>query len=75
MTNWQRGDLVELDGLLAVVVGIEGDPNVPEEHIAAWFGAPSCIRKSKGGAGAASPEVWTVPAYLFVRAAEPDWRH
>jgi hypothetical protein len=75
MSAWCRGDLVELDGLLAVVVGIEGDPDVPEEHIAVWFGDPRCIRKSKGGSGGQQPELWTVPVELFVAAATPIWKH
>src|SRR5215203_1085905 len=28
--SWKRGDLVELDGLLAVVVALAGDPDVPD---------------------------------------------
>lgn len=75
MQMWKRGDLVELDGLLAVVVGVEGDPNVPEEHIAVWFGDPRSERKSKGGPGGKQPEVWTVPADYFVVAASPVWKH
>ena len=46
MHKWKRGDLVELDGLLAVVVGVEGDPDIPEDHVAVWFGDPRCERKS-----------------------------
>jgi hypothetical protein len=46
MSKWRRGDIVELDGLLAVVVGSEGDPNVPDGHTAVWFGDPRCTRKS-----------------------------
>jgi hypothetical protein len=75
MALWQRGDLVELDGLLAVVVGIDGDDGVPEDHVALWFGDPRCTRKSEGGAGGAAPEVWTVPEDLCVRAAPPLVRH
>ena len=75
MSNWCRGDLVELDGLLVVVVGAEGDPDVPEEHIAVWFGEPRCIRQSQGGQGGQQPEIWTIPAELFVAAAKPIWKH
>ena len=75
MSKWRRGDFIEFDGLLAVVVGIEGDPNVPEEHVAAWFGDPRCQRKSRGGAGGQPPEVWTVPEGYCVPAAEPVYKH
>jgi hypothetical protein len=75
MAEWRRGDLVELDGLLAVVVGLEGDPEVPEDHIAIWFGDPRGVRKSQGGSGGQHPEVWTVPAEYLVAAASPVWKH
>jgi len=35
-----RGAFVEVDGLLAVGGGIEGDKDVPEDHRALWFGDP-----------------------------------
>ena len=72
---WSRGDFVELDGLLAVVVGVEGEPEVPDDHVAVWFGDPPSVRKSDGGSGGQSPEVWTVPADLLVRAAGPSIKH
>ena len=72
---WSRGDFVELDGLLAVVVGGEGEPEVPDDHVAVWFGDPRSVRKSDGGSGGQSPEVWTVPADLLVRAAGPSIKH
>ena len=75
MIQWKRGDLVELDGLLAVVVGIDGDPNVPEEHVALWFGDPRCVRRSEGGSGGLQPEVWTVPAEYLVAAAGAIYQH
>ena len=34
MMNWRRGDLVELDRVLVAIVGVEGDANVPEDHVA-----------------------------------------
>ena len=75
MAMWQRGDLVELDGLLAVVVGVEGDPGVPGEHVAAWFGDPRCRQKSQGGPGGERPEVWTVPEAYLAPASEPVYKH
>ena len=71
----QRGDFVKFDGLLAVVVGLLGDPNVPEGHIALWFGTPQCKRLSEGGRSGAHPEVWTVPADYCDPAADPVIRH
>lgn len=73
--NWSRGDLVELDGLIGVVVFVFGDPDVPEDHIAVWFGDPKCTRISKGGAGGQTPELWTVPAALLKRALAPSIKH
>jgi hypothetical protein len=75
MATIQRGDLVEWDGLLAVVVGLGGDPNIPEEHVAVWFGDPRCHRTSHGGRGGERPEVWTVPAEYCSPAAPPIYRH
>lgn len=72
---WKRGDIVETDGVLGVVVGVEGDPDVPEDHVAVWFGDPRCERKSEGGTGGKRPEVWTVPVEYFVAAAPPVLRH
>lgn len=75
MQNWGRGDLVEMDGLLAVVVGVEGDLDVPQGHLAVWFGDPRCERKSEGGTGGQQPEIWTVPTEYLVAAAPPIWKH
>lgn len=75
MSNWKKGDFVEFDGLPAVVVGIEGDPDVPEEHIALWFGDPKAKRKSKGGSGNVRPEVWTVPEEYCLPSQEPIYKH
>ncbi len=67
--------MVELDGLIAAVVGTDADPWVPEGHVALWFGDPPCVRKSKGGTGGARPELWTVPEELCLPAADPDVNH
>ena len=75
MPLWRRGDLVELDGLLGVVTGIEGDPGVPEDHVAVWFGEPRCQRISQGGSGGHRPEIWTVPEEHFVAAAPAIIKH
>jgi len=75
MHHWQRGNLVELDGLLGAVVGVAGDDNVPEDHVAVWFGTPNCVRVSDGGTGRLSPEVWTVPEDTLQPAQPATWKH
>jgi hypothetical protein len=62
---WNRGDFVLVDRRLAVVIGIEGDPNVPEEHLALWFGNPH----------GATPEVWTVPVEYCAAASPALYKH
>lgn len=71
----QKGDFVEMDGLLAVVVATDDDSNVPEEHVGIWFGDPSAKRLSEGGSGGATPEVFTVPVEYCSRPAEPQFTH
>jgi hypothetical protein len=60
MATLAPGTLVEVDGLLAVVVAVDA-AQVPEGHVPLWFGDPAARRRSEGGPGPASPEVWTVP--------------
>jgi hypothetical protein len=72
---WERGELVELDGLLAAVVGTDREDWVPEDHVALWFGDPQGVRKSQGGPGGLIPEVWTVPAEYCSAARAPDVCH
>ena len=75
MAQWNKGDFVEMDGLLAVVVGTQDDPDVPEDHVALWFGDPQMKRVSEGGAGNARPEVWLVPADRCSPAQPPIYKH
>lgn len=75
MDGWKPGDLVELDGLLAVVVAVADGRNVPEGHVAVWFGDPQGVRKSAGGTDGKRPEIWTVPVEHLGAAAEPTWMH
>ena len=75
MATWQRGDLVEFDGRLAVVVGAEGDPGVPEDHVKLWFGEPQSVRKSEGGPGRLVPVLRTVPEEYCLPAPPADVRH
>jgi hypothetical protein len=72
---FKRGDFVELDGLLSVVVGTSEDGMVPEDHLVLWLGTPQGIRKSEGGLGGLQAEVWTVPSGLCQPASAPIVRH
>ncbi|UMR29129.1 hypothetical protein MJ904_18785 [Massilia sp. MB5] len=71
----QKGQIIEFDGLPAVVVGLSGDPGVPDDHVALWFGCPDAIRKSRGGPGGIIPEVWTVPIDLCDPGMGPVFKH
>ena len=75
MATWNRGQMVELDGLLAVVVGTDEESWVPEDHVAVWFGDPKCVRISEGGSGGMSPELWLVPAECCIPAVVPTVSH
>ena len=75
MSIFKRGQFVEHDGLLAVVVGTPEDGSAPEGHVALWFGEPRGKRISEGGVGGQAPEVWTVPAEYCTLAVTPDVRH
>ena len=69
--TFEKGDQIEIDGLVAVVVGIDTDYSTPEEHLTLWFGESQMKRVSEGGSGGGAPEVWTVPEVLYSKAAEP----
>ena len=79
----RRGDLVEIDGILAVVIGLAGETVetadggelVPDDHVALWFGEPWEERSSRGGKGGAIPEIWTVPLEFCWAASKPAPRH
>ena len=75
MKVFKPGQLVEMDGLLAVVVGVPQDDAAPDNHVALWFGEPPCKRISEGGAGGQHAEVWMVPAEYISCAASPAIRH
>lgn len=80
---FQRGDFVESDGLLGVIVAtendevdtIEGADQVPDGHVAVWFGLPQATRISEGGSGGGTPEVWTIPSDYCRPAGKPAYRH
>ena len=71
---FKRGDLVESNGLLGVVVGIYGDNHVPEDHIAIWYGRTTTSSTQQEG-GTLIPEVWTVPQEYVRLAPSPIMRH
>jgi hypothetical protein len=79
----RRGDLVEVDGLLAVIVGLpgeiigtsHGDEQVPDDHVALWYGEPRTERISGGGKCDSVPDVWTVPSGYCQAASKPMLRH
>jgi hypothetical protein len=75
MTTARKGNFVEVDGLIAVVVATDEDENVPGGHLAVWFGEPPTSRKSDGGSGGVSPEVWTVPAEYCLPVDRIVFRH
>ena len=75
MKNWQKGDFVIQNGLLAVVVGIPGDPNVPEEHLALWYGEPQDQGALKDETGQERLKVYTVPAEYCHLGPEPVYLH
>lgn len=75
MNTYQRGDFIEHDGLLAVVVGTDKDGGAPAGHLALWYGDPRCTRVSSGGVGGKHPEVWMVPTEYCAPAATPAFRH
>ena len=72
---------VESDNLTESVFAIdlgaiaEGDPNVPDEHVAVWFGYPKCKRTSEGGTGGSQAELWTIPEELLIPASPPLYKH
>ncbi len=73
--NFKLGDMVEIDGLIASVVGLPDGGDVPEDHLAVWFGHPPSKRISEGGPSGTRPEVWTVPEDCCKPAASPEMKH
>ena len=46
-----KGDFVRIDGINAVVVATEEDEDIPQDHIAVFFGSEIAKRESEGGTG------------------------
>jgi hypothetical protein len=65
MQTAQRGDLVELNGLPCVIIALAGefigDEEIPEEHVALWYGDNEAKPTWEGGRKGVKTEVWTVP--------------
>jgi len=68
-----KGDFVRIDGINAVVVGTDEDENIPEDHIAVFFGSEITKRESEGGTGNGRPQVWIVPIDLCEDGLEPEY--
>jgi hypothetical protein len=63
----ERGGFATLNGQLCVIVGVEGDANVPDEHVALWYG-----NQNETG----TPQVWTVPCeYVIPFDKAPTYLH
>ena len=69
----EKGDFVRIDGINAVVVGTDEDENIPEDHIAVFFGSEIVKRESEGGTGNGQPQVWIVPVDLCEDGLEPEY--
>ncbi|MDP2887855.1 MAG: hypothetical protein Q8P34_02670 [Bacteroidota bacterium] len=69
----EKGDFVRIDGINAVVVGTDEDENIPEDHIAVFFGSEIAKRESEGGTGNGQPQVWIVPIDLCEDGLEPEY--
>ena len=72
---FKRGDIVEMDGILAAVVGTAEDRGAPEDHLALWFGEPQPKRISAGGRGGSQPEFLTVPIEYCKAARQATVKH
>lgn len=73
--NLQPGSFVELDGLPAIVVQTPDGVNIPEDHVALWFGEPGATRISDGGSGNVHPELWIVPTEVCRDGLQPKCNH
>jgi len=79
MLTVQRGDLVELKGRPGVVVALAGEvigaAEVPEEHVAVWYGDGEAKPTWKGGTANVPTEVWTVPLEYLEPGPAPTVLH
>jgi len=69
-----KGDFVRIDGINAVVVATEEDEDIPQDHIAVFFGSEIAKRESEGGSGNGNPLVWIVPIDLCEDGLDPEYK-
>ena len=55
--RFEKGDLVEFDGRLAVVVRLGGEMGVAEGHLALWFGEENPKWTLEGGGKNEAPQL------------------
>jgi hypothetical protein len=80
---FKLGDILELEwnNRHCVVVGLSGQildgEEVPEEHIAVWFGEIDNTASQEAGdvSGKSRMEVWTIPEEYFKKGPEPLVSH
>ena len=79
MLEVKRGDLVELNSLPGVIVGLAGehvgDSLLPEDHVALWYGVPDATATGDGTTSRGSTEVWAVPLEYVEPGQVPTVRH
>jgi hypothetical protein len=68
MYEFKRGDLVLLNDRVAAIVGLGGEPGVPENHVALWYG-------EKIDSPSSDPVAWTVPAEFCLPAPKLRFLH
>ena len=79
--SFKLGDVLTMDGLPCVVVGLSGqrlndyEIPVPEDHITVWFGDSKAVRESEGGSQCLSTDVHTIPEDCFEKGPELIVRH
>ncbi len=72
---FEKGDFVIFDGVLAVIVGTETDQDVPEGHVALWYGHDKEQQTVTSKPEASRPETWTVPQEYCQSAKRPKIQH
>lgn len=65
---FKRGDFIQLNNQLGVVVGTDSDGVAPEDHVAVWFGNSNDSEDRQ-------PEVWTIPTQYCIPATAPIFKH
>jgi len=60
--NLKQGDFARVGHHVCVVIAVEGDPSIPEDHLAVWYGETN----SSG-----VPRVRTVPTEYVIPLEHP----